>query len=131
MGSGAQSIAPVSRDGARPVPTRLDHAATELQPGERMLLPMAHDHDDRFTIVACVRADFVERVSEHAALAALIGANTLFVPPMTADELRRVVEGPTRRTGVVVELQLVEAVIADVEGRPGALPLLSTALLAT
>ena len=92
---------------------------------------VAMARDERFALVACVRADFVDRVSEHAALAALVSANTLFVPPMTADELRRVVGGPAQRTGLTVEPQLVEAVIADVEGRPGALPLLSTALLAT
>ena len=79
----------------------------------------------------CIRADFVDRIADHAELAALVGANTLLVPPMTPDELHRVVEGPARRTGLDVEPQLVEAVVADVHGRPGALPFLSTALLAT
>jgi DNA-binding SARP family transcriptional activator/class 3 adenylate cyclase/WD40 repeat protein len=87
--------------------------------------------DARFTLVVCVRADFVDRVADHPTLAALVSANTLLVPPMTSDEFRRVVEGPAQRTGLSVEPQLVEAVVADVEGRPGALPLLSTALLAT
>src|SRR5262249_41715183 len=85
----------------------------------------------QYTVVACVRADFVGRIAEHAPLASLVSANTLLVPPMTSDELRRVIEGPAQRTGLSVEPQLVEAVIADVEGRPGALPLLSTALLPT
>jgi DNA-binding SARP family transcriptional activator/WD40 repeat protein/KaiC/GvpD/RAD55 family RecA-like ATPase len=92
---------------------------------------VALSRDDRVTLVLCIRADFVDRIADHAPLAGLVGASTLLVPPMTADELRRVVEGPARRTGLEVEPQLVEAVVADVYGRPGALPLLSMALLAT
>ena len=87
--------------------------------------------DERTSLVLCIRADFVERAAENAPLAALVGASTVLLPPMTDEELRRVVEGPARRTGLTVEPQLVEAVVADVRGRPGALPLLSTALLAT
>jgi DNA-binding SARP family transcriptional activator/class 3 adenylate cyclase/WD40 repeat protein/KaiC/GvpD/RAD55 family RecA-like ATPase len=93
------------------------------------LVALARDQD--VTLVLCIRADFVDRIADHAPLAALAGANTLLVPPMTSDELRHVVEGPARRTGLQVEPQLVEAVVADVYGRPGALPLLSMALLAT
>ena len=48
---------------------------------------------------------------------------------MRRDELRRAIELPARRAGLEVEPQLVDALLADVEGRPGALPLLSTALL--
>ena len=43
-------------------------------------------------------------------------------------ELRRVVELPAGRVGLRVEPELTDALIADVEGEPGALPLLSTAL---
>ena len=92
---------------------------------------VALSRDDGVTLVLCIRADFVDRIADHAPLAALVGASTMLVPPMSADELRRVVEGPARRTGLEVEPQLVEAVVADVYGRPGALPLLSMALLAT
>jgi WD40 repeat protein len=43
--------------------------------------------------------------------------------------LRRAVEGPEERGGLHVEPALVEALVDDVAGEPGALPLLSTALL--
>ena len=45
---------------------------------------------------------------------------------MRRDELRRAIELPARRAGLRVEPELVDALIADVEGEPGALPLLST-----
>ena len=48
---------------------------------------------------------------------------------MSRDELRRAIERPAQRVGLSVEPELVEALLTDVEGRPGALPLLSTALL--
>ena len=49
--------------------------------------------------------------------------------PMSRDELRRAIERPAQRVGLSVEPELVDALLADVEGQPGALPLLSTALL--
>ena len=47
----------------------------------------------------------------------------------SADELRRAIELPARRAGLLVERELVDALLADVEGQPGALPLVSSALL--
>ena len=49
---------------------------------------------------------------------------------MRRDELRRAIELPAERAGLHVERALVDVLLADVEAQPGALPLLSTALLA-
>ena len=46
-------------------------------------------------------------------------------------ELREVVREPAGAVGLAAEPELVDAVVADVLGRPGALPLLSTALVGT
>ena len=59
----------------------------------------------------------------------LLGANQVPVGPMRRDELRRAIELPARRAGLRVEPDLTDALIADVDGEPGALPLLSTSLL--
>ena len=59
----------------------------------------------------------------------MLGANHVLVGPMRRHELRRAIELPARRAGLHVEPDLVDALIADVEGEPGGLPLLSTALL--
>ena len=47
---------------------------------------------------------------------------------MQIDELRRAIEGPARAAGLRLEAGLVDTMLADVEGEPGALPLLSHAL---
>src|SRR5439155_9472227 len=44
-------------------------------------------------------------------------------------ELRRAIEGPAERTGLAVEPALADALVDDVAGEAGGLPLLSTALV--
>src|SRR4051794_4210555 len=80
-------------------------------------------------VVLALRADFYGRCAAYPDLSALAGANHVLVGPMARDELARAIERPAQRAGLEVEPELVEALLADVEGRPGALPLLSTALL--
>src|SRR5256885_4260770 len=46
-----------------------------------------------------------------------------------ARELRRAIERPAARAGLEVDRELVDAIVADVESEPGALPLVSSALL--
>ncbi len=89
----------------------------------------AADAHGRAVVVVALRADYYGRTAAHPALAELLGANNLLVGALHAAELRRVIELPSRRVGVRVEPALTDALIADVEGEPGALPLLSTALL--
>ncbi len=89
----------------------------------------ATDPDGRAVVVVALRADFYGRFAAHPGLAELLGANQVLVGPMHASELRRAVELPASRVGLRVEPELVDALVDDVEGEPGALPLLSTALL--
>ncbi len=79
--------------------------------------------------MVALRADFYGRFAAYPGLAELLGANHVLVGPMQASELRRVVELPAGRVGLRVEPELADALVDDVEGEPGALPLLSTALL--
>jgi WD40 repeat protein/DNA-binding SARP family transcriptional activator len=80
-------------------------------------------------VVIAVRADFYGRCAEYPELSSLLGANHVLVGPMSRDELCRAIERPAERVGLSVEPELVDALLVDVEGQPGALPLLSTALL--
>ena len=89
----------------------------------------AADPDGRAVVVVALRADFYGRFAAHPAFAELLGANHVLVGPMQASELRRAVELPAGRVGLRVEPELADALVDDVEGEPGALPLLSTALL--
>lgn len=81
--------------------------------------------------VAVVRGDHVGRLAEHAAFAERLRGALVLVPALTDAELREIVREPARSVGLDVDPDLLDAVVADVLGRPGALPLLSTALVAT
>ena len=93
------------------------------------LVSCARDPRRRASVLVAVRADFYGRCAAYPELSRLLGANHVLVGPMRRDELRRAIELPARRAGLRVEPQLVDALVADVEGEPGALPLLSTSLL--
>jgi WD40 repeat protein len=89
----------------------------------------AADPDGRAVVVVALRADFYGRFAAYPGLAELLGGNQVLVGPMQASELRRAVELPAGRVDLRVEPELADALVDDVEGEPGALPLLSTALL--
>jgi len=81
------------------------------------------------TVVIALRADFYGRCTAYPELAGLLGANQVPVGPMQEEEFRRAIELPARRAGLWIEPELIDALVEDVEGEPGGLPLLSTALL--
>ena len=93
------------------------------------LVACARDPRRRALVLVAVRADFYGRCASYPELWRLLGANQVPVGPMRRDELRRAIELPARRAGLQVEPDLTDALIADVEGEPGALPLMSTSLL--
>ncbi|MEA2220357.1 MAG: hypothetical protein QOJ35_2983 [Solirubrobacteraceae bacterium] len=93
------------------------------------LVAASHDRDRRCTVVLVVRADFYGHCAVYPELADLLAANHVLVGPMREEELRRAIEGPSRRAGLQVDAELSDALVHDVAGEPGALPLLSTALL--
>jgi WD40 repeat protein/DNA-binding SARP family transcriptional activator len=92
-------------------------------------LVRAQSDQTRRIVVLAVRADFYGRCASYPALSELLGAHHVLVGPMRRDELRRAIELPARRVGLQVEAELVDALLGDVEEEPGALPLLSSALL--
>ena len=93
------------------------------------LVRAAGERDGRGVVVLAVRADFYGRCAAYPALSRLLGANHVLVGPMRATSCGARSSGRRERVGLSVEPELVDALVADVEGEPGALPLLSTALL--
>ena len=83
----------------------------------------------RDIVVLAVRADQYGRCAAYPTLSTLLAANHVLVASMLADDLRRTIECPAQRVGLYVDPELVDALVEDVQGEPGALPLLSTALL--
>jgi len=89
----------------------------------------ASDRSGRCVVVIALRADFYGRCAGYSELAGQLAANHVLVGPMRRDELRRAIELPARRVGLVVDPELADELVADVKDEPGGLPLLSTALL--
>ena len=82
-------------------------------------------------LVLVVRGDFFGRLAELPEVVTVAGAGTVLVGAPEPDELRRMVHVPAGKVGLTVDPALEAAVVADVAGRPAALPLLSTALVRT
>jgi WD40 repeat protein/class 3 adenylate cyclase len=86
--------------------------------------------DSRTVVVLTIRADFYGHCADYPNLAARLQDNVL-VGPLGEEELRQVIERPAGLVGLRLEPGLAETIVGDVAGEPGALPLLSHALLET
>ncbi|MFI0412351.1 hypothetical protein [Actinomadura sp. 3N508] len=82
------------------------------------------------TVIA-VRADFYGRCAEHPELVAALRDAGVLVGSMRGEELREAIVKPAAAEGLVLEPALVARVIQDAGTEPGALPLVSHALLET
>jgi len=94
------------------------------------LLYAVEAEDSRTVVVPTIRADFYGHCADYARLASRLRDNVL-VGPLDEDELRQVIERPAELVGLALEPGLVETILDDVADEPGALPLLSHALLET
>ncbi len=83
------------------------------------------------SIVVALRADFYARFAEHDGLRDLIAAHQEYIGAMNREELFRVIVDPAARGEWQLQEGLVELMLDDTGDEPGALPLLSHALLET
>lgn len=91
----------------------------------------ARDPARRLRVVIAVRADFYGHCAEHRALTEALRDAQLLVGPMAPAELREAVVKPAAAEGLIVERALTARILKDVDGEPGALPLMSHVLLET
>jgi WD40 repeat protein len=91
----------------------------------------ARDPRSRLRVVIGLRSDSVPRCSEHGELATVIRRCALAVGSMTANQLRMAVVRPAQSVGLLVERELAARIVGEVTDQPGALPVLSCALLET
>ncbi|GII85136.1 hypothetical protein Ssi03_31260 [Sphaerisporangium siamense] len=96
-----------------------------------LLVTAARAEGTRCRVVAGVRADFYAHCTTHPRLLEVLCEAQVAIGPMTADELRDAVVRPAAHAGLMVEGALVSRVVGDAAGQPGALPLVSHALLET
>lgn len=85
----------------------------------------------RVTVVVALRADFYAHLAQYPELRDAAANQQEYIGPMTAEELRRAIQEPARRAGWSFDAGLVDLILRDVGDEPGALPLLSHALLET
>jgi WD40 repeat protein len=85
----------------------------------------------KLALVITLRADFYAHCAEFEALRQALEQRQVFIGPMTRDELCAAIEEPARANGWSFERGLVDLILRDVGVEPGALPLLSHALLET
>jgi WD40 repeat protein/DNA-binding SARP family transcriptional activator len=83
------------------------------------------------TVVLAIRADFYGHCGAYPELARLVESGTVLLSPMHPEEVAAAIEGPARVAGLRLEPGLADVVVRDLAGQPGALPLLSHALLET
>lgn len=83
------------------------------------------------TAVIILRADFYGHCAQYAELRDVLSKNQEYMGPMNAEELRRAIEAPALQGGWSFQPGLVDLMLRDVGNEPGALPLLSHALLET
>jgi WD40 repeat protein/transcriptional regulator with XRE-family HTH domain len=101
------------------------------------LLNLARETKGKYFIVIALRADFYSHCAQYPLLRQSVAAEQEYIGQMTRDELRRAIEEPARCGGWEFEPGLVDLLLNDIgaqgtgEPEPGALPLLSHALLAT
>jgi len=82
-------------------------------------------------VIISLRADHIGALAAYPELARMVERGLYLLGPMDADALRSAITGPADRAGLLLEPGLVDLLVREVEGEPGALPLLSHALRQT
>ena len=86
------------------------------------------DERSRVRIILTLRADFTDRPLQYVDFGELLRQRMEIVLPMTPDELEQAILRPAERVNLNLEPELTAAILRDVEGQPGALPLMEYAL---
>jgi WD40 repeat protein/transcriptional regulator with XRE-family HTH domain len=95
------------------------------------LLRAASEADGPVLVVITLRADFYAHCAKYPNLRETLSKNQEYIGAMSVDELRRAIEEPANRGRWEIEPGLVDVLLHDVGREPGALPLLSHALMET
>jgi len=80
-------------------------------------------------VVLTMRADFWGECAPYPTLREAMQAHQELVPPMDAAELRSAIQQQAAKVGLRFEAGLAATILGNVQGEPGAMPLLQHALL--
>ena len=103
-------------------------AATDVE-GRDAFLELLTTPRSGLKVIVAVRADQYGQGAAYPALARQLAADHVLVGPVSPAETAEIVEQPAQQVGLRVEPELTAALVRDAGEEPGALPLLSTALL--
>jgi WD40 repeat protein len=115
----------------------LCRAEAERQAFIDNLMTAVTEPDGPVNLVLTLRADFYNYCAPYALLREALAERQEYIGPMTVDELRRAIEEPARGGNWELEPGLVDVLLQDIGAggqfapEPGAMPLLSHALLET
>ncbi len=109
----------------------LCHSETERALFIDHLLGAAYAPDVRAIVVIALRADFYASCARYPHLRRALARHQEYIGAMSDAEMLRAIEEPARRGHWELEPGLAELFLHDVGHEPGALPLLSHALLET
>jgi WD40 repeat protein/DNA-binding SARP family transcriptional activator len=98
---------------------------------DALLHASTEETGDPTLVVITLRADFYHHCAQFPELRAALERQQLYIGPMATEELRRAITQPAKRERWDFEPGLVDLMLRDVGEEPGALPLLSHALLET
>jgi hypothetical protein len=84
---------------------------------------------EHLRVVITMRADFWGECASYRDLKELMQRCQELIPPMDTAELRRAMETQAAKVGLRFEADLSNTILDDVQGEPGAMPLLQHALL--
>ncbi len=117
--------------------TQCDDEDMRRQFVENLVHAVSSGKQGRLTLVLTLRADFYAYAVQFEALRPLLETRQKIIGAMTRAELQQAIEAPAEAEGWTFQPGLVETILADVgasenrQPEPGALPLLSHALLET
>jgi signal transduction histidine kinase len=95
------------------------------------LLSLPDEENSAVHVVLALRADFYHHCAEYEGLRVMLQKHQAYIGAMTQDELRKAISLPAEKNGLDFQPRLVDLILQDVGTEPGALPLLSHALLET
>jgi WD40 repeat protein/transcriptional regulator with XRE-family HTH domain len=115
----------------------LCRSETERSPFIDNLMTAATEQGGRTFVILALRADLYSHCAPYDALREALAEQQEYIGAMGSDELRRTIEEPAKQDDWVLEPGLVDLLLQDIgadgekSSEPGALPLMSHALLET
>ncbi len=92
------------------------------------LVRLVEDETAPHRVIITLRTDFEPQLVRVPRIARWVHSGEVRVTPLTATELREVIEEPARRVGLRFEDGVVDALVRDILGEPAGLPLLQFTL---